>query len=55
MSFSVQLDEFSYKRLMDEINRRDELFKNGYCTYCERRFGEFPICKEKLRHFGIEK
>mgnify|MGYP001558649347 CR=1 FL=1 len=43
------LDEYTTRELIDEINRRALLRERGICDYCERK-GDSPTCKFPERH-----
>lgn len=49
MSYSLDLDEYPEKKLVEELNRRFSARSQGVCDYCGRH-PEAPACKFPERH-----
>lgn len=49
MSYFIELDEYSDKRLRDELERRERVRSRGRCDYCLRLPDTSP-CKFQDRH-----
>lgn len=50
---SMMIDEISTSKLLEELQLRRVLAKDGKCTYCKKPIREgSPYCKEFDRHMG---
>jgi hypothetical protein len=50
MSYPRDLDDYSDKELMDELNRRYISRQGRNCDYCHRPLGSRPACRHPARH-----
>jgi len=53
MGYPTDLDEIPTYKLKDEIARRQKLFDQGKCSYCERPHRSRPECMWEMHHAGM--